>query len=69
MATAILILVFVILFALGVPIAFSLGLSTLAMMLTTMDFDPAVTTVAQRMAGGINSFALLAIPCLSCPAS
>jgi tripartite ATP-independent transporter DctM subunit len=62
MAIAILILVFVILFALGVPIAFSLGLSTLAMMLTTMDFDPAVTTVAQRMAGGINSFALLAIP-------
>jgi tripartite ATP-independent transporter DctM subunit len=62
MATAILILVFVILFALGVPIAFSLGLSTLAMMLTTMDFDPAVTTVAQRMAGGLNSFALLAIP-------
>ena len=62
MATAILILVFVILFALGVPIAFSLGLSTLAMMLTTLDFDPAVTTVAQRMAGGLNSFALLAIP-------
>ncbi len=62
MTIATLILVFVILFALGVPIAFSLGLSTLAMMLTTMDFGPAVTTVAQRMAGGINSFALLAIP-------
>ncbi len=62
MTIAVLILVFVILFALGVPIAFSLGLSTLAMMLTTMDFGPAVTTVAQRMAGGINSFALLAIP-------
>lgn len=62
MTIATLILVFVILFALGVPIAFSLGLSTLAMMLMTMDFGPAVTTVAQRMAGGINSFALLAIP-------
>jgi len=62
MTIAILILTFVILFALGVPIAFSLGLSTLATMLTTMDFTPAVTTVAQRMAGGINSFALLAIP-------
>jgi tripartite ATP-independent transporter DctM subunit len=45
-----------------VPIAFCLGLSTLATMLTTMDFSPAVTTIAQRMAGGINSFALLAIP-------
>ncbi|MDG2375640.1 MAG: TRAP transporter large permease [Woeseiaceae bacterium] len=62
MATVILILVFVVLFVLGVPIAICLGLSTLAMMLTTMDFVPAVTTIAQRMAGGINSFALLAIP-------
>jgi tripartite ATP-independent transporter DctM subunit len=62
MTIAILILTFVILFALGVPIAFSLGLSTLATMLVTMDFSPAVTTIAQRMAGGINSFALLAIP-------
>jgi tripartite ATP-independent transporter DctM subunit len=62
MTIAILILTFVILFALGVPIAFSLGLSTLATMLATMDFSPAVTTIAQRMAGGINSFALLAIP-------
>jgi tripartite ATP-independent transporter DctM subunit len=62
MTIAVLILTFVILFILGVPIAFSLGLSTLATMLTTMDFGPAATTIAQRMAGGINSFALLAIP-------
>jgi tripartite ATP-independent transporter DctM subunit len=62
MTIAVLIATFVILFVLGVPIAFSLGLSTLATMLTTMDFGPAVTTIAQRMAGGINSFALLAIP-------
>jgi tripartite ATP-independent transporter DctM subunit len=62
MTIAILVLTFVILFAIGVPIAFSLGLSTLATMLVTMDFSPAVTTIAQRMAGGINSFALLAIP-------
>ena len=59
---AVLILTFVILFGLGIPIAFSLGLATLATMLTTMDFAPAITTIAQRMAGGINSFALLAIP-------
>ena len=62
MVVLILISTFVILFVLGVPIAFSLGISTLATMLVTMDFIPAVTTIAQRMAGGINSFALLAIP-------
>jgi tripartite ATP-independent transporter DctM subunit len=62
MVIAVLISTFVILFVLGVPIAFCLGLSTLATMLFTMDFLPAVTTIAQRMAGGIDSFALLAIP-------
>jgi tripartite ATP-independent transporter DctM subunit len=58
----VLLLVFVGLFALGVPIAVCIGVSTLATMLLTMAFDPAVTTIAQRMAGGLNSFALLAIP-------
>ena len=62
MVIFVLVSTFVILFALGVPIAFCLGLSTLATMLFTMDFLPAVTTIAQRMAGGIDSFALLAIP-------
>lgn len=62
MVVAILVSTFVILFALGIPVAFCLGVSTLATMLVTMDFSPAVTTIAQRMAGGLNSFALLAIP-------
>ncbi|MEJ2257931.1 MAG: TRAP transporter large permease [Woeseiaceae bacterium] len=62
MSVLILLLVFVGLFALGVPIAVCIGVSTLATMLVTMAFDPAVTTIAQRMAGGLNSFALLAIP-------
>jgi tripartite ATP-independent transporter DctM subunit len=62
MVVLVLILTFVSLFVLGVPIAFCLGISTLATMAMTMDFMPAVTTIAQRMAGGINSFALLAIP-------
>jgi len=62
MTVLILLLVFVGLFALGVPIAVCIGASTLATMLLTMAFDPAVTTIAQRMAGGLNSFALLAIP-------
>jgi len=62
MVVLVLVLTFVFLFVLGIPIAFCLGVSTLATMLVTMDFLPAVTTIAQRMAGGINSFALLAIP-------
>ena len=62
MIVLILVLTFVILFVLGIPIAFCLGVSTLVTMLFTMDFIPAVTTIAQRMAGGVNSFALLAIP-------
>jgi tripartite ATP-independent transporter DctM subunit len=62
MEIALLIIVFVGLFALGVPIAVCIALSTLSTMVMTMDFMPAVTTIAQRMAGGLNSFALLAIP-------
>ena len=76
MVVFILVSTFVILFALGVPIAFSLGLSTLATMLVTMDWVPAVTTIAQRMAGGIYTLSLHdALPIsvsrsryLSCPA-
>jgi tripartite ATP-independent transporter DctM subunit len=62
MVVLILVATFVLLFVIGVPIAFCLGISTLFTMLMTMDFTPAVTTISQRMAGGVNSFALLAIP-------
>lgn len=62
MGILILVTVFVILFALGVPIAFSIGIATISAFLHSVEFMPAVTTVAQRMAGGLNSFALLAIP-------
>lgn len=58
----VLLVVFFGLLLLNVPITFSIGLATLATMLVSIDFIPAVTTMAQRMAGGINSFALLAIP-------
>ena len=47
---------------LGVPVAFSIGLAAVAAMVLAIDTLPALTTVAQRLAGGINSFALLAIP-------
>lgn len=62
--TGILVLVisFAFLLLIGVPIAFCIGLATLFTMLVSIPFDPAITTVAQRMATGLDSFALLAIP-------
>ncbi len=62
LAVLVLLLVFFGLLLLNVPISFCIGLATLATILLSVDFMPAVTTMAQRMAGGINSFALLAIP-------
>lgn len=50
------------LLAYGVPVAYSIGVSTLGTMLLNIVALPAVTTVAQRMTTGIDSFALLAIP-------
>lgn len=58
----VLVLSFVFLLLIGVPIAFCIGISTLLTMLVSIPFDPAITTVAQRMATGLDSFALLAIP-------
>lgn len=53
---------FLVLLALGVPIAFCIGISAVCTMLLSIQTVPAVTTVAQRMATGLDSFALLAIP-------
>lgn len=58
----ILVLSFIILLSMGVPIAFSIGISGILTMLVTIDSLPAFTTYAQRMATGLDSFALLAIP-------
>ena len=58
----ILVFSFIILLAMGVPIAFSIGISGILTMLVTIDSLPAFTTYAQRMATGLDSFALLAIP-------
>ena len=59
----VLVVTFFLLLVLNVPISFSIGIATMAAMLMSIDFTPAVTTIAQRMAGGLDSFALLAIPC------
>lgn len=62
LSIVVLLVVFFGLLVLNAPITFCIGLATLATILVSVDFMPAVTTMAQRMAGGINSFALLAIP-------
>ncbi|MBN2242525.1 MAG: TRAP transporter large permease [Acidobacteria bacterium] len=58
----VLIIGFVLLLAIDVPIAVCIAVATLLTMLCTIAPGPAVTTVAQQMAAGINSFSLLAIP-------
>lgn len=58
----VLVVSFLILLSLGVPISFSIGTASLLTMLISINSLPAVTTVSQRMATGIDSFALLAIP-------
>ncbi|MGC9472487.1 MAG: TRAP transporter large permease, partial [Bacteroidales bacterium] len=58
----VLIVSFAFFLVIGVPVAFSIGLSALATMLTSFDALPAFATLAQRMATSLDSFALLAIP-------
>jgi TRAP-type C4-dicarboxylate transport system permease large subunit len=62
MEVLVLVLSFVVLLVIGVPIAFSIGISGILTMLMSIDTMPALTTYAQRMATGLDSFALLAIP-------
>src|SRR5688500_20234972 len=56
-----LLLLFVALLALNVPVAFCIGLASLATIACLEDVTAAAMT-AQRMAKGIESFPLLAIP-------
>lgn len=58
----VLVVSFVFLLIIGVPIAFSIGISALLTMLVSIAPEAAFTTLAQRMATGLDSFALLAIP-------
>jgi len=46
----------------GVPVAWSIAMASLLTMMTSISMLPALTTVSQRMATGLDSFALLAIP-------
>lgn len=52
---------FVLVFA-GVPISFAIGLSSLAAGLMMLPLETILTVIAQRMASGLDSFSLLAVP-------
>ncbi len=55
-------LTFVVLLALGVPIAIAIGIAGAAALLLAVEPLAALTTLAQQLATGLDSFALLAIP-------
>lgn len=58
----VLVISFLVLLVLGVPVTWSIGTASLLTMLVSIPAMPAFTTVAQRIATGLDSFALLAIP-------
>ncbi len=62
--TEVLILIFGFLFflAMRVPVAYAIGLAALLTLVVVLPFLPSVTTLAQRMATSLDSFALLAVP-------
>jgi tripartite ATP-independent transporter DctM subunit len=58
----VLVLGFISLLIIGMPVAWSIATSSLLTLLVSLPTMPALTTVAQRIATGLDSFALLAIP-------
>ena len=58
----VLVVSFFFLLIVGVPIAYSIGVAGVLTMWVHIDSLPALTTYALRMASGLDSFALLAIP-------
>jgi len=58
----VLIFSFLTLLLMGVPVAWSIAISSLLTMMVSIPFVPALTTVSQRIGIGLDSFALLAIP-------
>ena len=58
----ILVISFMFFIAIGTPVAWSIAISSLLTILVSIPSLAAITTIAQRMATGLDSFALLAIP-------
>jgi tripartite ATP-independent transporter DctM subunit len=61
-AISVLIISFLIFLSSGIPVAYSLGLSATLTLIISADSLASFTTLAQRMATGLDSFTLLAIP-------
>lgn len=61
-ASIVLTIIFVTLFVVGIPIAISIALSSLATILLITSGDVAVFTAAQKMAASLDSFSLIAVP-------
>ena len=57
-----LLVVFAVLLIVGVPIAVTIGISSVIGVLAALPWENAVFTASQRIFAGINSFSLLAIP-------
>ena len=55
-------LVLLVLLVLGVPISYSIGISSLVVILQTVPLDVSVVTAAQRTFVGMSKFSLTAIP-------
>lgn len=53
---------FFVLLAIGVPISFAIGISSLLTIMLAIPFDAAIAVISQKMASGLDSFSLLAIP-------
>ncbi len=62
LAIVVLVVSFLVLLLLDVPVAYCIGMATLLTMVVAVDFVPAASTTAQRIATGLDSFTLLAIP-------
>ena len=58
----ILVISFFLLIGIGTPVAWSIAISSLLTLLINLSSLAALTTIAQRMATGLDSFTLLAIP-------
>ncbi|HDR0739477.1 TPA: TRAP transporter large permease subunit [Pasteurella multocida] len=53
---------FILMLVLSVPISFAIAISTLITIMISLPLDSALTVVTQKMASGLDNFALLAIP-------
>lgn len=62
LAVCVLVLSFFFFIGIGTPVAWSIALSSFLTLLISLPNLAAATTIAQRMATGLDSFALLAIP-------